>query len=88
MRESTKLFLAGVAIVALCTLCLILGGEIGKQAERQRWGAMDAESIAEIRAERDAEIAECSLSDARADRCYIPCATDADCIEKNGMSDH
>lgn len=88
MKESTKLFLAGIVIVALCCFCLILGGEVGKQTERQRWGAMDAETIGEIRAERDAEIASCTLSDARADRCYIPCATDADCAEKNGMSDH
>lgn len=85
MKESTKLFLA-VAIIA--AVAVIFGSELGKRIERQHWGAMDAQSIAEIRAERDAEIAACTLSDARADRCYIPCATDADCVEKNGMTDH
>ena len=70
MKESTKLFLAGVIIVTLCVACLILGGEVGKQAERQRWGAWDAESIAEIRAEAAIELYE--AADA--------CATDS-CLE-------
>ena len=32
--------------------------------------------------------ADCSLADARADKCFIPCSTDTDCMEKNGMTDH
>lgn len=35
-----------------------------------------------------AAIADCSLEDARADRCFIPCSTDADCLAKNGQTDH
>lgn len=58
MKETTKTFLAGVAIVALCCVCLILGGEVGKQTERQRWERMDAESIGEIRAEAAMELYE------------------------------
>lgn len=34
------------------------------------------------------EIASCTLAKARAEKCFIPCASDADCLEKNGTSDH
>lgn len=34
------------------------------------------------------EIADCTLADARAEKCFIPCASDADCLEKNGQEDH
>lgn len=32
-------------------------------------------------------IEDCTLADAHAGRCTIPCSTDADCVAKNGTRD-
>lgn len=34
------------------------------------------------------DIADCSLADAKLEKCFIPCTTDLDCVEKNGIEDH
>jgi hypothetical protein len=36
----------------------------------------------------EAAVANCSLSDARMGQCFIPCATDSDCVEKNGREEY
>lgn len=33
-------------------------------------------------------VANCSLEDAKKEKCFIPCTTNEDCLEKNGMTDH
>lgn len=33
-------------------------------------------------------VADCSLAEARAGRCFIPCNTDSDCVEKNGVEEY
>lgn len=33
-------------------------------------------------------VADCTLEDAHAEKCFIPCSTDADCLAKNGQTDH
>lgn len=34
------------------------------------------------------QVAACTLADAHADKCFIPCSTDLDCVAKNGQEDH
>jgi ferric-dicitrate binding protein FerR (iron transport regulator) len=34
------------------------------------------------------DVAKCTLADARAERCFIPCSANDDCMEKNGQTDH
>jgi len=34
------------------------------------------------------KVAECTLTDAQAGKCWLPCASDEDCLAKNGMADH
>lgn len=34
------------------------------------------------------EIAKCTIKDAHSEKCFIPCSTNEDCLEKNGMTDH
>lgn len=33
-------------------------------------------------------VANCSLEDAKKEKCFIPCTTNEDCLAKNGMEDH
>ena len=34
-----------------------------------------------------AYVEDCTLADAHAQRCTIPCSTDTDCVQKNGTRD-
>lgn len=34
------------------------------------------------------QISKCTIQDAHLEKCFIPCSTDMDCVEKNGMKDH
>lgn len=33
-------------------------------------------------------VADCSLEEARAGKCFIPCNTASDCLEKNGVEEY
>ena len=33
-------------------------------------------------------VANCSLADAKAGKCFIPCGSDTDCVEKNGVEEY
>lgn len=34
------------------------------------------------------EVAACTVVEAHKDLCFIPCASDEDCLQKNGQKDH
>jgi len=52
------------------------------------WAGQRADRFEEGRNAAIREIAGCTLEAARRDECWIPCATDTDCLQKNGQADH
>lgn len=73
---------AALLWATLTVLALLLAFALGRfsvNTERVRLDAFNA---------LEAAIAECSLAEARAGRCFIPCASDSDCLEKNGRTEY
>lgn len=33
------------------------------------------------------EIARCTIAEAHAEKCWLPCGSEADCVQKNGQGD-
>lgn len=64
-------------LVLVLTCGFIAGCGYANRADAYRQGAREVAGYVE----------DCTLADAHAGKCSIPCSADTDCIEKNGSRD-
>ena len=78
-RKEIVLALLWSTLTTWIILLAFVLGRMSVNAERIRIETFNA---------LEAAIAECSLAAAHRGECFIPCANDADCLEKNGRTEY
>ena len=83
-RTQAMTKLHALTTIGLTVIALTVGFTLGSWEIAAQRSQAYTQGIEEMRS----AVVDCTLADAHADKCYIPCATDSDCLEKNGQSDH
>jgi hypothetical protein len=93
MKHFLKDMLPMALVMILATVFWLSGYYAGQNDERAftlgcEPGLVSGPCVEDAQNALISQIASCTIEDAHAEKCFIPCSTDSDCLEKNGQTDH